>query len=209
MNDFVWLLYWKCRESELNPELPVKIKLSTTIEQEWSLEIELKGTAIENSFRFDASFFDEWGVFMHCQTLNGTFKGVCRRSKVIELIRLFRESVQHCFDINPVVNLFDMSDCSFVYLLDWYIKECDKKYQGEIWLQTLSETSWGLSIDLRNSLIEGKNFSRVENRKDDYDWYVCELQAGKFVAETGLLNLPDALEAFRSFTGESVENSDK
>lgn len=201
MSDFIWLLYWKCREYEQNPELPVKIQLFTTDKQEWSLQIDVDRTTVEYSFRGEIDFFDKWGSFMQCSMTNKIFSGHCRRSKVTEVFKFFRESVQHCVDINPVVNLLNLSDKSLHYLFKWHDRNCfnHENYQGAVVIEAFNENSWRLSIDLSGTYLEGKFFSEIRIRRGDLDWFTCEVSDGKFHALTGLLNLPEALEVFENF----------
>jgi hypothetical protein len=91
-------------------------------------------------------------------------------------------------------------------LRNWYAAQCDGDWEHSygIKIDTLDNPGWLLSIDLADTLLQGKYFAPIHRGDSDAgtDWLHCKVVADKFEAAGGVPNLPDMLEAFLLWAGQ-------
>ncbi len=85
------------------------------------------------------------------------------------------------------------------WLQAWYVTQCDGDWEHEygVRIATLDNPGWSLSIDLRDTVLEGAAFTRHEVRRGEHDWVIAQVIDGRFEAACGPLNLGEAIHEFR------------
>jgi hypothetical protein len=95
-----------------------------------------------------------------------------------------------------------------LWLQTWYASQCDGDWEHSFGLEisTLDNPGWKVCICLDDTELEGRNFERVETRRNDADWFSCCVGVGElnrqtsnamFQAFCGPNNLTEVLEIFR------------
>jgi hypothetical protein len=91
-----------------------------------------------------------------------------------------------------------VADSPIAALQRWYIEQCDGDWEHSygIEIETLDNPGWQLRIDLTNTGLSGRPFSRVEDHRSDTDWLVCWVAEDRFQAAAGPTNLEEAITSF-------------
>ncbi len=91
-----------------------------------------------------------------------------------------------------------MSDDSLLRLQRWYADQCDGEWEHQegIEIGTLDNPGWSVKISLDRTGLEARAFDRLRIDRAEDDWLQAWIEAGKWNAACGPLNLTEALEAF-------------
>lgn len=83
-------------------------------------------------------------------------------------------------------------------LQTWYLAQCDEDWEHDygISIGTLDNPGWLITIDLAETLLELKPFTRIELNRSETDWIHCWVEEKKFQAAGGAHNLPEILRTF-------------
>jgi hypothetical protein len=114
-------------------------------------------------------------------------------------------------------NALAMSDDSIQWLMKWYIAECngDWEHSYGVEIGTLDNPGWSLKIDLRETTLADRSFTKVQNGvpADDLDewqstgsWWVAEVKDSKFEAACGPLDLPAIIAVFRNWVETALQS---
>ncbi len=109
-----------------------------------------------------------------------------------------------------------MSADDLHWLMQWYLDQCDGDWEHSFGIDigTLDNPGWRLKIDLRNTALEDRPFTKVERGEaaDDLEewkqtgsWWVIEVKNGAFDAACGPLDLPAVLALFRQWAESPLE----
>lgn len=98
-----------------------------------------------------------------------------------------------------------MKDDNFFWLLNWYYKQCDGDWEHSngIEIGTLDNPGWHLSVNLRDTECDGKEFKYVKIERSENDWLHCFIKNGKFEGPCGPFNLFEVLQIFRNWVEKS------
>ncbi len=93
-----------------------------------------------------------------------------------------------------------------VWLQNWYLNNCDGLWEHlfGVKIDTLDNPGWKLSISSRGTDLEGQSFKRMKVDRTENDWVRCWVEAEKFEARSGPLNLGEAICIFRGWV-ENIE----
>jgi hypothetical protein len=108
-----------------------------------------------------------------------------------------------------------MSDDNLTWLIRWYLGECNDDWEHSYGLKidTLDNPGWTLKIDLRETNLQSRPFTRVEHGEpsDDLEewrtlgsWWVADVRDQTFEAACGPLDLPSAIRVFREWVEQPV-----
>jgi hypothetical protein len=103
-----------------------------------------------------------------------------------------------------------MSDDNLAWLMQWYLAECNDDWEHSygVKIDTLDNPGWTLSIDLRETYLQGSPFDRVARGEPASDldewrslgsWLVADVQGDLFKVACGPLDLPAAIQVFRDW----------
>jgi hypothetical protein len=103
-----------------------------------------------------------------------------------------------------------MSDENLTWLMQWYLAECNDDWEHSYGVQigTLDNPGWSLKIDLHETSLAGRPFSKVQHGvpADDLEewqrtgsWWVADVKDSAFEAACGPLDLPVVIGAFRQW----------
>ena len=94
-----------------------------------------------------------------------------------------------------------MDDTDFIWLLKWYQMHCngDWEHESGVHLGSLDNPGWSLSINLEDTELYGKTFTKFEVERSDTDWIVCFIRDTKFEGRCGSGNLLEVLNIFRKW----------
>lgn len=109
-----------------------------------------------------------------------------------------------------------MSDTSLNWLVQWYLSQCDNDWEHSYGLElgTLDNPGWTLKIDLSETTLEGRSFTKVQHGEptDDLDewhrtgsWWVAEVKDAKLEAACGPLDLPAVITFFQDWVESALE----
>jgi len=88
------------------------------------------------------------------------------------------------------------------WIQQWYYSHCDGNWEHGygIRIDTLDNPGWSISINLEETALESKEFSRHQVERSESDWVDCWKAGNVFEAACGPLNLTEALEVFQRWT---------
>ena len=103
-----------------------------------------------------------------------------------------------------------MSDDHLVWLTRWYLSECNDDWEHSygVKIDTLDNPGWKLQIDLRETVLQGRPFEKVQHGEPADDlgewrrlgsWWVAEVKDDTFEAACGPLDLPSVVGVFRQW----------
>lgn len=103
-----------------------------------------------------------------------------------------------------------MSEGSIDWLMQWYLGHCDGNWEHSygVAIGTLDNPGWTLKIDVKDTTLESRPFTRVAHGEpsDDLDewsrtgsWWVADVKGGVFEAACGPLDLPAIISIFRKW----------
>ncbi|MEM9340356.1 MAG: Imm53 family immunity protein [Bacteroidota bacterium] len=85
------------------------------------------------------------------------------------------------------------------HISKWFASQCDGDWEHEscIKINTIDNPGWSISIDIRNTSLEGLEVSH-EKSTSDLDWFKASSNGLVFSAFCGVENLTDVLNFFMS-----------
>ena len=91
-------------------------------------------------------------------------------------------------------------------LQSWYLSQCDGDWEHSfgVKINTLDNPGWGLTIDLKETPLEGKEFKTVERGLEDddsVDWHRVWVENCKFEGRGDASKLNFLLNAFLNWAG--------
>jgi hypothetical protein len=83
----------------------------------------------------------------------------------------------------------------------WYISQCNGVWEHEerIKLSTVDNPGWTLEVNLVETEWANRAFSRMQIDRSEHNWLHCWVEAEKFFAAGGPLNLREMIETFLWF----------
>jgi hypothetical protein len=97
------------------------------------------------------------------------------------------------------------NDPVFDRLQRWYLAQCDGDWEHSygVYIDTLDNPGWSLSIDLVETALETMEFDRREEHRSEHDWFVCWRDDRTFRAASGPLNLLEVVDVFLAWVGSA------
>ena len=103
-----------------------------------------------------------------------------------------------------------MTDENIKWLMDWYVAQCNGEWEHSYGVEigTLDNPGWSLKINLRETKLEDRPFTKVQSGvpaddlnewQRDGSWWVAEVKDWKFEAACGPLDLPAVIAVFRNW----------
>lgn len=103
------------------------------------------------------------------------------------------------------LNIDSNEDNLLLWLQGWYVELCngDWEHQYGVVISTLDNPGWLLTVDLYETVFEGKSFMTIdETGRSDTDWIYCKVENGSFQGAGGPHNLVEILRVFRNWVEE-------
>lgn len=89
---------------------------------------------------------------------------------------------------------------NFLWLLRWCNNQSDlKNEESRVTFETLDNPGWALTINLKDTTLEGKLFDKIKIDNSENDWLRCYLSNGKFEGPGGNFNLLQIIKIFRTW----------
>jgi hypothetical protein len=87
------------------------------------------------------------------------------------------------------------------WLQHWYEAQCDGDWEHEwgVRIATLDNPGWTVHIDLEETSLAGRSYTRTAFRRGDSDWVMAKVSDDVFQASCGPLNLGEVLRLFRDW----------
>lgn len=94
------------------------------------------------------------------------------------------------------------------WLQDWYLSNCngDWEHSYGVSIATLDNPGWMLKIELTETSLEERDFTKIEIRRSDQDWIECKKEGDVFLGGCGPKNLIEMIQIFRDWA-ESTPNA--
>jgi hypothetical protein len=89
-----------------------------------------------------------------------------------------------------------------VWLQHWYASQCDGDWEHQfgVKIDTLDNPGWKLDVDLAGTELEHVPFTQQEFQlSEDFNWWVCKVEDGKFKGRCSIENLITVIGVFRSW----------
>ena len=100
-----------------------------------------------------------------------------------------------------------MNDADFVWIQEWYQTQCDGYWEHAhgIIIETVDNPGWYVTIDLTETYLEDANFDKIEEDKNDLDWFFCLKKDSKFEASCAPCKLNTVFKIFRKWAENCME----
>ncbi|MFG1811576.1 immunity 53 family protein [Streptomyces sp. NPDC049040] len=87
------------------------------------------------------------------------------------------------------------------WLQEWYAHQCDGDWEHEwgVRIATLDNPGWSVEIDLEETDLEGREYTRLDVRRSSRDWVLAWTAEQTFHAACGPGNLAEVLAVFRTW----------
>lgn len=87
------------------------------------------------------------------------------------------------------------------WLQRWYAGQCDGDWEHEwgVKIGTLDNPGWWVVIDLEDTDLEAREYSKVDIKRSETDWFFTRVQDQRFSASCGPGNLTEVLTIFREW----------
>lgn len=95
------------------------------------------------------------------------------------------------------------------WLCEWYAGNCNEDWEHSygITIETLDNPGWEIVIDLKDTLLENKEYDYVTVQVNEKDWYGYKFENKKFNAAGDPSKLRKLLELFKKYVDEAENNS--
>jgi hypothetical protein len=93
------------------------------------------------------------------------------------------------------------------WLQRWYVNQCDGDWEHEngIIIETLDNPGWSISIDLKNTGLEGIKIPYTLKEVSDEDWVGYSIEDNVFKAAGGPYKLNRIIEIFKEIFASHVK----
>jgi len=109
-----------------------------------------------------------------------------------------------------------MREDNMMWLMRWYLAECngDWEHSYGVKIDTLDNPGWSLKIDLEETDLHRRPFTKVEHGEptDDLEewrslgsWWVADVRGDRFEAACGPLDLPATIQIFRDWVEQPTQ----
>jgi hypothetical protein len=91
---------------------------------------------------------------------------------------------------------------ALTWLQGWYAENCDGEWEKArgITLATTDTPGWYLSINLEETELERRAFTRIDhNRQGDESWWICQVGQGHFLAACAPHDLASVIAVFKDW----------
>ncbi|PSF30036.1 rhodanese-related sulfurtransferase [Aphanothece hegewaldii CCALA 016] len=80
----------------------------------------------------------------------------------------------------------------------WYASNCDGEWEHGfgITINTLDNPGWSVTINLKDTNLEGKNFEPFQNEASEERWIYCSVEENKFRGAGDETKLEEILKVF-------------
>ena len=87
------------------------------------------------------------------------------------------------------------------WLSEWYQSNCDggKEHESRIEIGSLDNPGWYVDINLINTPLEDKAFTKINIDKSDDDWFICRVENNVYKADGDPLKLEVILTIFKDW----------
>lgn len=185
-----WFLY----QTQVFLRKGVKIQIGTLDNPGWSLDVvidshnfminEFSKVAIERTE-------DDW---YFCYIENKIFKGRCGPKNLEDVLNIFLNWVIPSQDGHSN----DNKDTLITELQNWYFSQCNGDWEHcyGTRITTTDSSNWSVLIEITETELEDKPFTRSEIKRDEDNWCTCWVEDSKFHGLGGLHNLEEIVDIF-------------
>ena len=94
-----------------------------------------------------------------------------------------------------------MLDDNLLWLINWYVSQCDGDWEHQfgIKVETLDNPGWSIQISIQETELQNKEFQNISIERIENDWFHCFVRDGKFEGPCGPYNLSEVLKIFREW----------
>jgi len=94
-----------------------------------------------------------------------------------------------------------MDNNNLIWLIEWYQSHCDGDWEHDssVHIGTIDNPVWTFSVNLEDTELEMKKFTKFEIERSEDNWLVCFIRDKKFEGRCGSGNLLEVLQIFREW----------
>lgn len=87
------------------------------------------------------------------------------------------------------------------WLQRWYTEQCNGDWEHEwgVKIETLDNPGWSVVVDLEDTDLEAREYSKMDIKRGETDWFFTQVQDQRFSAACGPGNLAEVLTIFREW----------
>lgn len=92
------------------------------------------------------------------------------------------------------------------FIETWYESHCNGVWEhgNGITIETLANAGWLVTIDLRDTPLEGSPMKEFSAQRSEKDWMVCKVEHGQFLGEGDPRKLSTILRVFEDWASQKV-----
>ncbi len=209
-NELAWLQYWFYIHCNGDWEHASGIKFEVSDTSGWVLKINLDGTELENEIFQNIETTQTETDLVTCDVKNHQFEARCGLTNLHEAIGIFRNWAEHFLvgtdrkhlELLQKKGLHFTNHDDFEWLQKWHYIHCNGTWEHTeiISVKTLENAGWLLTINIKDTELEGKSFRKIRIDNSDDEWIQCDVKNNKFEGRCGPTNLSDLLAVFRNWT---------
>jgi hypothetical protein len=188
-----WLQNWFFQNCDDKWEKEQRLLIETLDNPGWLLTLQLKNSIYQNVSLNKNTIDRTEHNWCHCLVRDSIFIDAGGPFNLTEILYYFRNFVEN-------KNLSDfMEDDIINWMQNWYYSQCDEDWEHtERFRIKTTETGWYFSFYLEDIFYKN-NFSPIEVKKSQNDWYKCYLDEYRFIGMGGIFNLIDILNTFKQW----------
>ena|SRR5947209_2640018 len=90
----------------------------------------------------------------------------------------------------------------------WYASNCDAEWEHDfgVKIETLDNPGWGVTVDLEETNLEGKEFKRIKDQTSEESWIECYVDGSKFQGFGDPSRLEEILRIFLNWAKSQNED---
>jgi len=94
------------------------------------------------------------------------------------------------------------------WIQDWFCSNCngDWEHNQNFTIETLDNPGWSVFINLEETIMERKPFSRIYLERDENDWVYCTVENKVFKSACGPRNLIEVLSIFKQWCDSTTSS---
>jgi hypothetical protein len=169
----------------------------------WLLTLQLANSRYENKHVPKMKIDRTENDWCHCFIDDEKFVDTGGPCNLNEMLNYFKDFVE---DVKEVNNPDKIENEIINWFQKWYHDQCDGYWEDSerIMIKT-TETGWYFSFYLEDTFYKN-NFSPIEVKKSQNDWYKCYLDEYRFIGMGGIFNLIDILKTFKQWAEKQQSN---
>jgi hypothetical protein len=198
-----WLQNWFFQNCDGKWEKEQRLLIETIDNPGWLLTLQLKNSINDNKAIEELSIERTEQNWCQSHIKKNEFVAVGGPFNLTEILYYFRNFIE---DNVKLTSSYFVENEILEWMQNWYYNHCDEDWEHtERFRIKTTETGWYFSFYLEDTFYKN-NFSPIEVKKSQNDWYKCYLAEYSFIGMGGIFNLIDILKTFKQWAEKQQSN---